>query len=184
MPTPEKKTGMAETMAKLFIVTALFFFLVGCIEGLLFTAKFELKSVLQAALHIDPAHLKLFFGYFVTKIHTHVNLIGWVGSAIMGILYFLSPRISGSDRYITWVAYGNWGCNTFGILLMAIGFHLIGIYGLSSGFAPGTVEFRAVASPFKKFVAAGGILITVSAVLFAWNMLRTLFAWPAETTAT
>lgn len=33
-----------------------------------------------------------------------------------------------------------------------------------------------MAAPFKMFVAAGGLLIVVSALLFSYNMIRTLFA--------
>jgi hypothetical protein len=167
---------MAKTIAKYFITTSLAFFLIGCLEGLMFPTKFQMKSLYTNLMHIPPEHLKTFFGYFVAKIHTHVNLIGWVGSAIMGVLYYLAPQISGSERYRPWAAYANWGCQTLGVILLALGFHLIGLFGLTSGHAPGSPEFRSVAAPFKMLVTAGGVLIAVSALLFAYNMIRTLFA--------
>lgn len=170
---------MAANIAKFFIVTALFFFLVGCIEGIMFPTKFQFGDLYAAIFHIQPEHIKSFFGYFVAKIHTHVNLIGWVGSALMGILYFIAPQISGNERYTPWVAYGNWICQTLGILLIALGFHLIGIFGLSSGFAAGSPEFRSASAPYKMLVTVGGILVVISALLFACNMLRTLLA-PAQ----
>lgn len=61
---------------------------------------------------------------------------------------------------------------------MAAGFHLIGIVGLSAGLEAGSAKFRALAAPSRMLVTFGGILITVSAVLFAFNMLRTLSASP------
>ena len=167
---------MPQRMAKYFIVTALGFFLLGCIEGLMFPTKFQFGDIYGALFHVPPEHIKSFFGYFVAKIHTHVNLIGWVGSALMGMLYYLAPQISGIERYSPWAAYANWLCQTVGVVLLVSGFHLIGAIGLPSGFEAGSPEFRSVAAPFKTLVSAGGILIFVSAILFTFNMVRTLFA--------
>jgi heme/copper-type cytochrome/quinol oxidase subunit 1 len=161
---------MAARMAKLFLFTALFFYLLGCAEGLMFGSKFQLQSLYQTVLHIPPEHLKAFFGSFVTKIHTHVNLVGWVSSAIMGILYFVAPQISGRECYRPWSCYANWATHVLGVLLIAIGFHFIGIIGLPSGYAAGSPEFRALVAPYKLFVVAGGISVTVSALLFSWNV--------------
>jgi hypothetical protein len=166
---------MSVKMAKYFIATALLFFLIGCIEGMMFPTKFQFQPFYSAVFQVPAEHIKSFFCHFVAKIHTHVNLIGWVGSALMGILYFIAPQISGTERYTPWVAYANWGCQTVGIILLSVGFHLIGVFGLSSGFTAGSPEFRSVAAPFKMVVTAGGLLITISALLFAYNMVRTLF---------
>ena len=165
---------MPEKMAKMFIITSLLFLLIGCIEGLMFPLKFQFKSVSQSLFHIPPDQVKAFFGYFVTKIHTHVNLIGWAGSALMGILYYLAPKISGQQKYLAWAAWGNWGCHTAGVALIALGFHITGILGLTSGFDPGSVEFRAAAAPGKLLVTAGGICIVLSTLLFSLNIMRTL----------
>ena len=91
-------------------------------------------------------------------------------------LYYLAPQVSGAERYNRLAAYGNWGCHTAGVILMAFGFHLIGVFGLASGYNAGSPEFRAIAAPFKTLVSMGGILITVSAVLFIVNIGRTLLA--------
>ncbi len=168
--------GLGAKIARLFIGTSLVFFIIGCVEGLMFPSKFRLEAFYAAVFHIPAEHIKPFFGYFVSKIHTHVNLVGWVGSALMGILYFVAPQIGGSERYSRWGAYGNWFCQTAGVALMGVGFHLIGIAGLSSGFQPGSPEFRQVAEPFKMLVSFGGVLIVISACLFASNIGRTLFA--------
>jgi hypothetical protein len=94
----------------------------------------------------------------------------------MGILYHVAPQISGRERYLRWAGYGNWACHVLGLLLVITGFHLIGVFGLASGFAAGSPQFRAVAAPYKTLVAAGGGLVTISALLFSCNMLRTLLA--------
>ncbi|BBO84078.1 hypothetical protein DSCO28_46440 [Desulfosarcina ovata subsp. sediminis] len=167
---------MSRTIAKYFIASALAFFIIGCLEGLMFPTKFQLQSFYTTVFHIPPEYLKAFFGYFVAKIHTHVNLIGWVGSTLMGMLYYLAPQISGAERYRPWAAYMNWACQTLGVIFLCLGFHLIGVFGLASGHTAGSPEFRSVAAPFKMVVTIGGVLITVSALLFTYNMVRTLFA--------
>ncbi|WP_020587645.1 4Fe-4S binding protein [Desulfobacter curvatus] len=169
---------MAAKISKYFILTALFFFLIGCIEGVMFPTKFQFKAFYTTLFHVPSDQIKPFFSYFVTKIHTHVNLIGWLSSAVMGVLYFIVPQISGVERYNRWLAYGNWGGHTLGLLLVIAGFHLIGIFGLSSGFTAGSPEFRSVAAPYRMLVSAGGILITISAVLFICNMLMSLLGEP------
>ncbi len=167
---------MSQKIAKLFIATGLFFLVLGCIEGLMFPTKMQFKSFYSTLFHIPPEFVKEFFGTFVAKIHTHVNLIGWVGSVLMGLLYFTAPKISGRERYSSWVAYLNWGCHTFGLLMMVTGFHMIGFIGLSAGFVEGSPEFAQLVGPVKNLVSAGGTLIALSVFLFAYNMIRTLFA--------
>ena len=167
---------MEKIIAKYFITTSLIFFLLGCIEGVMMPTKFLFKDIFTNLFNLPPDQFKSFFGYFVTKIHTHINLIGWVGSAIMGILYFIAPRISGRECYVKWAAYTGWACNTLGVLIIAVAFHLIGIYGLRSGFEIGSPEFRAVGAPFRHMVAAGGVLVTISTILFIWNILKTMYA--------
>lgn len=171
---------MGKKISKYFIITALFFYFIGCIEGVMMPTKFLFKGLYTSLLHIPPDQLKSFFGYFVTKIHTHINLIGWSGSALMGILYYIAPLISGKERYIRWAAYTNWAGNTFGLILITIGFHLIGVFGLSSGFEVGSPQFRAVGTPYRNLVAAGGVLVLISTILFICNIIRTLFASPED----
>ena len=167
---------MDKIIAKYFITTALVFFLLGCIEGVMMPTKFLFKDIFSSLFNIPPDQIKTFFGYFVTKIHTHINLIGWVGSAIMGILYLVAPLISGKECYIKWAAYLNWACNTLGVLIISVGFHLIGVYGTRSGFEVGSPQFRAVGAPFRNMVAVGGVLVLISTILFTWNILKTMYS--------
>ncbi|PIE70007.1 MAG: hypothetical protein CSA22_10145 [Deltaproteobacteria bacterium] len=171
---------MSEKIARLFITTGLFFLVFGCIEGLMFPTKMKFQSFYATLFHIPPVSVKGFFGHFVAKIHTHVNLVGWVGSVLMGLLYFQAPKISGRERFSAWSAYLNWGGHTLGLLMMVIGFHLIGFLGLSAGFTEGTPEFRQVVSPAKLLVISGGVLVTLSVFLFVFNIMRTLFASSPE----
>lgn len=171
---------MSRKIAKLFICTGLFFLIFGCIEGLMLPTKMPMKSFYSALFHIPPNMVRSFFANFVAKIHTHVNLIGWVGSVLMGLLYFNAPQIAGrteeQERYSPLAAYLNWGGHTLGILMMVIGFHLIGYVGLSSGFQEGSDQFRQAVGPVKVLVMGGGVLITLSVCLFIYNMAVTLFS--------
>ena len=177
---------MSQKLAKLFICTGLFFLVFGCIEGLMFPTKMPMKNFYSALFHIPPDMVKSFFAHFVAKIHTHVNLIGWVGSVLMGLLYFSAPKIAGQEegqeRYSAAAAYLNWGGHTLGLLMMVAGFHLIGHVGLSTGFSEGSEQFRQAVGPVKILVITGGTLITLSVLLFVYNILVTLFA-PATAVA-
>ncbi len=179
---------MAKKMAKYFITVAVLFFIVGCLEGIMFPTKFRFQSFYAAVMHIPPEHLKSFFSHFVVKIHTHISLIGWVSSALMGILYFIVPQIKDQakdqtkdqaesrERYSKWACYANFWLHVFGILLFCAGFHLIGMTGLKSGYAPGSPEFRELEAPFKVIVLTGGSFICLSSLPFSFNITRTLFA--------
>lgn len=171
---------MSKKMAKYFITVAILFFIAGCFEGLMFPTKFRFQSFYAAFMHISPEHLKSFFSHFVVKIHTHISLVGWVTSALMGILYFIVPQIKdqteGREKYSKWACYANFWLHVFGILLFCAGFHLIGMIGLKSGYAPGSPEFRELVAPFKLFVLTGGCFICLSSLLFSFNIARTLFA--------
>jgi cbb3-type cytochrome oxidase subunit 1 len=167
---------MARKMAKYFILCALVFFFIGVVEGLMFPSSFKLRAFYAMLWGVSPEHLKPFFDHFLVKIHTHITLVGWVSSALMGILYFIAPQISGKEKYVAWAAYGNLGLHVIGLVLMTLGFRLLGVTGLSAGYTYGTPEFRSVADSLKWFVLLGGISIAISGLLFAWNIARTLCA--------
>jgi heme/copper-type cytochrome/quinol oxidase subunit 1 len=167
---------MARKMAKYFILCAIVFFFVGIVEGLMFPSSFKLRFFYAKIWGVSPEYLKPFFDDFLVKIHTHITLVGWVSSALMGILYFMAPQISGVERYFRWAAYGNLGLHFVGLVLMTAGFRLLGVVGLSAGHMYGSPGFRSVAEPLKWFVILGGIAVAVSGLLFALNMVRTLCA--------
>lgn len=163
---------MPTTIPKYFILTALAFFLVGCLEGLMFPTKTMFQGLYATLFQLPPEQIKPFFNLFVAKIHTHINLLGWIGSALMGVLYFVVPQIAGQNRIRPWVAMANYICNTLGVVLLALGFHLIGHFG--AGLPYESPEFRVAIQPVKTVAMLGGGLVFLSALLFAYNMGRTL----------
>jgi heme/copper-type cytochrome/quinol oxidase subunit 1 len=166
---------MALKMAKCFITAALLFFLIGCLEGLMFPSLQTFRKQYAVGLHVPPEQIKPFFNHFLTKIHVHITLLGWVSSALMGMIYLIAPHIGGSDRSQKWAAYANLISHIGGVLLMTLGFHLIGIYGLTSGAAYGTPEFNQEVGTLKLFVFFGGLLTLISGVLFSYNTVRSSF---------
>ena len=167
---------MNNNIPKYFILASLFFMVLGVIEGIVFPTKFQFQDFYASVLHISPELIKPFFGTFLVKIHTHINLIGWVGSALMGTLYFIAPKMNGENyQYSIKLGRLNLLCHTTGLILFTLGFHMVGVTGLSSGETPGSEAFRAIVAPFKLFTTTGGILITLSTLIFTYNIVRTLF---------
>lgn len=173
---------MSRVVAKYFILTSLVFFLAGCLEGLMFPTKTMFQDLYSSLFQLPPAQIKPFFNNFVVKIHTHINLIGWMGSALMGILYVIAPQIAGQDRANPNAALANYFCNTAGVVLLAVGFHLIGHFG--AGLPYESPEFRAAIQPVKNVAMVGGGLVFVSALLFVYNMGRTLLGTSVALAAT
>ena len=165
---------MAQKIARYFIIASLFFLMAGCLEGIMFPTKIYFKQLYSTLFHIQPEYLRPFFVDFVKKIHAHVSLIGWVSSALMGILYYIVPQIQGTEKYRVWACYANLWCHIAGIIFLCAGFHLIGSFGLATGFAHGSAEFAKAATTFKPLVLTGGSLIIISAFLFSYNIIRTL----------
>ena len=150
--------------------------ILGAVEGMMFPTKFQFLSFYSAVFDLPEEYIKAFFGTFVKKIHTHINLIGWVGSALMGTLYYISPKMnSESDLFSQKLGWLNLICHVAGLILFTLGFHMVGVTGLSSGETPGSEAFRAVVAPCKVFTTTGGILITLSTLIFTYNIVRTLF---------
>lgn len=167
---------MNNNIPKYFITASLFFMILGAVEGMMFPSKFQFMSFYSAVFGLPPEYIKPFFGTFVKKIHTHINLIGWVGSSIMGILYYITPLMNrGGYQHNPKLGWLNFLCHVSGLVLFTLGFHMVGVTGLSSGETPGSEAFRAVVAPCKVFTTTGGILITLSTLIFTYNTVRTLF---------
>ena len=167
-PTLGQKTAVR------FMLVSLLFLLLGCLEGLMHPTKWMLKDFYLFLLGLEPQHLKPFFGYFVGKIHTHVSLLGWVTSALMGLFYFTAEQIKGTNHYRSFLCTANFWLHVAGVLILVFGFHLVGLVALPTGHAIGSPEFRAAASQVKLLVVIGGLCVFFSAVIFTFNLSATL----------
>ena len=90
-----KFMSLGRVTARRFMLASLLFLLLGVIEGLMHPTKFAFKDFYALVLGLEPDQIKPFFGYFVSKIHTHVALVGWVSTGLMGIFYFAAEEIRG-----------------------------------------------------------------------------------------
>ncbi|KMY66248.1 hypothetical protein AAU61_17345 [Desulfocarbo indianensis] len=168
--------SLGRVTASRFMLASLVFLLLGVLEGLMHPTKFFLKDFYAALLGIDPQYIKTFFGYFITKIHTHITLVGWVTTALMGLLYFAAEEIKGGHRYLAWLCLANLILHVAGVVLLAVGFHLIGIMAVPTGYQPGSPEFRAAAQGVRPLVVAGGLVLLASSLIFIYHMAATLLA--------
>lgn len=166
---------MSKTIARNFIIASLIFFVLGCIEGLVFPTKSFLGTFYCALMHIQPDQLKPFLSDFFVRIHTHISLVGWVSSALMGILYFIVPQIRGRERFCKWICYTNFWLHVLGVVVLCVGWHIVGSVGLCAGFKHGTADFTRVVAPYKPLIWIGAGAICISALLFSFNILRCLF---------
>ena len=101
------------------------------------------------------AHLRL-VGWRTA--HIHMQLLGFVAMMIFGVAYHVIPRFTGHPLHDRRLAGAHWWISNVGLACFALGFGLRG-----SGVAAGI-----------PLVAAGGILSTIGAYLFIYNLWRTI----------
>lgn len=166
--------SLGKSTAQGFILASLLFLLLGIIEGLMHPTKFAFQEFYAQVLGLEPAHIKPFFGHFVSKIHTHVALVGWVSTGLMGVLYYVAEEIKGGARYKPLLCASNLILQVGGVVILAAGFHLVGIMAVPTGHAAGSPEFRAAAQSVKPVVVAGGVTLLMSGLIFIYNICSTL----------
>jgi hypothetical protein len=107
-------------------------------------------------LGLEPNQIKPFFGYFVSKIHTHVSLVGWVSTGLMGMFYLAAEEIRKGSSYKPSLCLANLILQVGGVLLLATGFHLVGIMSIPTGHPAGSPEFRAAAKASSPWWSRAG----------------------------
>jgi len=165
---------MSKKIAKNFIIASLAFFLLSCLEGCMFPTKALFKSFYSTILCVPPGQLKTFMSDFFARIHSHIALIGWLSSASMGIIYFITPQIQGRDNFRKSLCYLNLWMHIAGVVILCAGWHIVGSVGISAGYKHGTPEFTSVVACYKPIIWTGSIAILISAALFAYNILSCL----------
>jgi len=165
---------MSKKIAKNFIIASLVFFLMACLEGCMFPTKSLFNIWYSAIMHVPPAQLKAFMYEFFPRIHSHISLVGWVSSALMGMLYFITPQIQGQEKFNKTLCYANFWMHIVGILVLCAGWHIVGSVGLSAGYTHGTSEFTKAVACYKPVIWTGSFALLVSAALFLYNILSCL----------
>ncbi|HEU4647511.1 MAG TPA: hypothetical protein VFS33_00520 [Gemmatimonadales bacterium] len=99
--------------------------------------------------------------------HFHMNLLGFVAMMIFGVAYHVLPRFAGRPLHAPRLAAAHWWLANAGLGSMVLGFAL----------RPNGVEPLGSA-----VLGLGGLLSTVGAYAFAWNVWRTLGRAPGKAT--
>ena len=92
--------------------------------------------------------------------HVHMNLVGFVSMMIFGVAYHVMPRFSGHQLASRTLARWHWWISNAGLAGMVIGFMLqphAGMHGMAC-------------------LVIGGVLETIGAYLFVYNIWRTVSA--------
>lgn len=110
-----------------------------------------------------------------TVAHAHLALLGFVAFSMMGVIYYIVPRICGCPLYSERLAWVHWwltfiGFVAFFLVLTAAG--LVQAAEYSRGI-PTTQVLPGLRALFMGRAASGAVIITAQYV-FAYNMIRTL----------
>lgn len=173
--------SLGRSTAKRFMLASLAFLILACLEGLMHPTKFAFKGIYANLFGLDPQYIKPFFAYFLTKIHAHMALAGWVTTALMGLFYYAAEGITGCHRYSSWVCAANLAFQILGVLVLCLGWHLIGIASIPTGYEAGSPGFRAAARNVIPLVVAGGLMLLTSCLLFTYNITATLSMRSSDT---
>ncbi|MCQ6276137.1 cytochrome-c oxidase [Bacillus sp. V3B] len=99
-------------------------------------------------LYMSIAH-----DYALTSVHTHINLLGWVSLALVGMIYALFPTLASTK-----LAKTHFWLHNISLPIMMIGLSFI-MYGQSA---------------LTPVVAASGTVFVLAIILFTINILKNL----------
>jgi hypothetical protein len=86
-------------------------------------------------------------------VHAHINLLGWVALALIGLIYRLHPHLQQG-----WLAQAHYWLHTVGLVVFMGSF----AWGLAAGAKP------------VPFIAAGATMVSLAVLLFAANVFTRL----------
>jgi cytochrome c oxidase cbb3-type subunit 1 len=139
-----------DTSARWFIYTAVTFFLVTILIGILMATRFVFPEFLGGIAAISTGRIR--------PIHTNGVLFGWLLAANMGLAYFVVPRLCGTKLYSEKL-----GLATLGLWVVII---LGAVVTLASG--------DTQAKEYLELNTTLDILVTIAWVMFAVNMFATI----------
>jgi cbb3-type cytochrome oxidase subunit 1 len=86
-------------------------------------------------------------------VHAHINLLGWVALALIGLIYRLHPHLQQG-----WLAQAHYWLHTIGLIVFMGSF----AWGLFAGVKP------------VPFIATGATMVSLAVLLFAANVFTRL----------
>ncbi|MBX2945841.1 MAG: cytochrome-c oxidase, cbb3-type subunit I [Cyclobacteriaceae bacterium] len=117
--------------------------------------------------------------------HVHVGGLGWNGFLIFGILYWVVPRMWGTNLYSTKLANVHFWIGTLGIIFYALPMYISGVvqslmwkefnaegFLVYKNFLETTVQIL----PMHMLRAIGGGLYLTGAIIMTYNLIKTAYA--------
>jgi len=111
--------------------------------------------------------------------HSHLALYGSFAITIMGMMYFLVPRLSGKKLWSKKLMDVSWWLTLLGFIIFMAGMMLAGLVANASWFTHQTiVQALPTLTPYFIVRAIGGGIVVVSAFLFAIDIILTITSKP------
>lgn len=114
--------------------------------------------------------------------HSHLSLYAAFGIAIMGVVFWLVPRVTGKKLFSKKLMDVTWWVTFLGFLLFMAGMMLAGLVANADWFSHMTIaQTLPVLQPYFIIRAIGGGIVVVSAFLFAIDIILTFLSKPLVT---
>jgi cytochrome c oxidase cbb3-type subunit I/II len=111
--------------------------------------------------------------------HSHLALYASFGITIMGIMYWLVPRITGKRLYSKKLMDVTWWVTLMGYIVFMAGMMLAGLVANAGWFTHMTIaQVLPTLAPYFILRAIGGGIVVVSSFLFAINIIMTILSKP------
>jgi cytochrome c oxidase cbb3-type subunit I/II len=111
--------------------------------------------------------------------HSHLALYAAMGISIMGVMFWLVPRITGKRLFSKKLMDVTWWVSFMGYIVFMAGMMLAGLVANSGWYAHMTVaQVLPLLGPYFVVRAVGGGIVVVSAFLFAINIIATFLSKP------
>jgi cytochrome c oxidase cbb3-type subunit I/II len=116
-----------------------------------------------------------------TVAHVHIGALGWNGFLTFGMMYWLIPKLYGTQLYSKKLASTHFWVGTLGILLYAIPMYWSAFrsYFMMKAFTPeGILEYQFMDMvqtiiPFYIMRAIGGTIFLVGTLIMVYNLIKT-----------
>ena len=111
--------------------------------------------------------------------HSHLALYASMGISIMGVMFYLVPRITGKRLFSKKLMDVTWWITFMGYIVFMAGMMLAGLVANSGWYSHMTIaQVLPFLEPYFIVRAAGGGIVVVSAFLFAINIIATFLSKP------
>ncbi len=111
--------------------------------------------------------------------HSHLALYGSFAITIVGIMYWLVPKLSGRKLWNKKLMDISWWLTLLGFIIFMGGMMLAGLVANASWYVHQTVvQALPTLTPYLIVRAIGGGIVVVSAFLFAIDIIMTIFSKP------